>query len=102
MKKSVGPQTIEITRKLDLTGLGEEAADKLRKKFYAGDALDPILQRVIGQDPDLRTDMIIIYWHRWLQFVQSIGYAAAAGQQNVPGPIVTEEITTHHRIDPGS
>ena len=34
------PQTIEITKKLDLTGLGDSEAEALRRKLYAPESVE--------------------------------------------------------------
>jgi hypothetical protein len=89
------PQTIEITKKLDLTGLGDSEAEALRRKLYAPESVESIIQRVVGPSVDARARIIIILWARFGEFVQSL---ARADQTGLPGPTQTEEITTHYRV----
>jgi len=93
MKKTFEPQTIEVTRKLDLSGLSEESADRLRKKAYDPESSDSILQRVVGPNVEMARLRIIIFWARWLQFVQSLGF------EKTSPPSQTEEVTTHYRVE---
>ncbi|MDQ3412511.1 MAG: hypothetical protein M3509_10400 [Chloroflexota bacterium] len=98
-RKDFQPHIIEVTRSLDLSGLSEEAATKLRQESSV-QAEPSILTRVLGGQEALASSRIIIEWAKWLQFVQSTLIAASDAGRQFAGPKATDELTTRYRVEP--
>jgi hypothetical protein len=86
-------QLVEVTRKLELPGLGAAEANRLRERLSASD--DPILQRSVGAGRAI-TERRINWW-RFGEFVQSQGFRAEADAGSTE-PTYSEETTARYNV----
>jgi hypothetical protein len=98
----VGPSTeqsqqqlVEVTRKIELPGLGADAANRLRERLSASD--DPILQRSVGAGRAITERRIS--WYKFIEFVQSLALARVSETEPVSAePIYSEETTARYNV----
>jgi hypothetical protein len=84
---------VEVTRKLELPGLGASEANRLRERLSTSD--DPILQRSVG--PGRTVTERRINWYKFLEFVQSVAFRAEAEAPSTE-PTYSEETTARYNV----
>lgn len=88
-EETLGPNSLEITRKIEISGLSEEEADKLRKRVYSKERLDSILRNILSSWPAPTWQKAQGQkWQQWLR--------ALPGRRRTPVEI--EELTTSYEI----
>jgi hypothetical protein len=98
IQRNFEPYTIEVTRNLDLSGLSDSAADRLREESSSrGD--DAILDRIFGRSSASAGRIVIIEWAKWLQFPQQLP-PRMQREPGEPAQKSTEELTTRYRVEP--
>ncbi len=96
-KQDFEPNTFEISQKLDLTGLDEAAAQKMREKVFSKENLDPIVANVLGRTGNNRVDWIRVIWAQWLQWMRAIYFKQETGEHQNE---VKEELITKYSMAP--
>jgi len=86
-------QLVEVTRNLELPGLGAAEANRLRERLSTSD--DPILQRSVGAGRMITERRIS--WYRFREFVQSLGFRAEA-EAGAEEPKYSDESTARYNV----
>jgi hypothetical protein len=96
-RKMFQPHTMEITRQLDVSGLDDRQAEKLRKELFPEVAEDPIVKRaVVGLAEAL---WLQILWRKWRQWLRWVAATTETGEGTSGAPTKTEEVTTRYQVE---
>lgn len=92
------PADLEMTQELDVSGLDEASAAKLRSSVFGKRMVNPIIESIIGIDPNNTAAFIQATWSKWGQWPQRIGGLTAA---NRPFENKLETLTRHYKLAGG-
>ena len=95
MAQEFQPNTIEITKRLDLSKADEKTMSQMRKNVFADE--DSLLRGVLGAGLEAKLPSLRIFWGRFGEFVQSIEIDALVASNE--GTRRTDEFTRQYRID---
>jgi hypothetical protein len=98
-KKRFYPHTMEITRQLDISGVDDKEAERLRKDLFTPDSEDAIVARAVGTTTT-EPVWVRIVWKKFRQWLRNLPPSGPVQELEAAGPTKTEEVTTRYLVEP--
>lgn len=98
------PHTMEVTRELEISGLDDHEAERLKKELLSETATDdPVLRTTLAAlEQPAWTQVRWKKWRDWGQYTSGPNPpgASESGTTGAAVPRKTQELTTHYQIEP--